>query len=92
MASSSPGRRVLKDALAALALTLLLLAIARPQHEGERKVELRGLDLVVAVDVSKSMLVDDVGPTTEMQRKKLPTNRLERARELAGAVIDRAAR
>lgn len=87
MASSSPGRRVLKDALAALALALLLLAIARPQHEGERKVELRGLDLVVAVDVSKSMLVDDVGPTTEMQRKKLPTSRLERARELAGAVI-----
>jgi Ca-activated chloride channel family protein len=87
MASTSPGRRLLKDALSAIALTLLLLAIARPQHEGERKVELHGLDLVVAVDVSKSMLVDDVGPTTEMQRKKLPTSRLERARELAGAVI-----
>ncbi len=87
MATMSPGRRVLKDAFAAAGLTLVLLAVARPQLEGKRKVELRGLDLVVAVDVSKSMLVDDVGPTAEMTRKKLPTNRLERARELAAGLI-----
>jgi Ca-activated chloride channel family protein len=88
MASMSPGRRAFKDGVAAGALVLLLLAAARPQLEGKRKVELRGLDLVVAVDVSKSMLVDDVGPTVRMTKKKLPTNRLERARELATAVID----
>ncbi|MBA3454357.1 MAG: VWA domain-containing protein [Deltaproteobacteria bacterium] len=88
MATMSPGRRAWKDAIAAVALLLLLLAAARPQLEGKRKVELRGLDLVVAVDVSKSMLVDDVGPTQRMTKKKLPTNRLERARELATAVID----
>lgn len=87
MATSSPRRRVIKDVIAACALTLVLIAAARPQHEGQRKVELRGLDLVIAVDVSKSMLVDDVGPTLAMQRKKLPTSRLERARELARAVI-----
>jgi len=88
MASMSPGRRAVKDGIAAAALVLLLIAAARPQLEGKRKVELRGLDLVVAVDVSKSMLVDDVGPTARMKQKKLPTNRLERARELATAVID----
>jgi len=88
MASMSPGRRAFKDGIAAAALVLVLIAAARPQLEGKRKVELRGLDLVVAVDVSKSMLVDDVGPTARMKQKKLPTNRLERARELATAVID----
>jgi Ca-activated chloride channel family protein len=88
IATTSPARRALKDALLALALALLVLAAARPQLEGNRDVELRGLDLVVAVDVSKSMLVDDVGPTDLMRAKKLPTNRLERARELATWVID----
>lgn len=88
IASASPGRRVLKDALAGAAAMLIAIAAARPQIAGTRKVELRGLDLVVAVDVSKSMLVDDVGPTTEMIEKKLDTSRLSRARELARAVID----
>ncbi len=91
LATMSPGRRAFKDGVAAGALVLLLLAAARPQLEGKRKIELRGLDLVVAVDVSKSMLVDDVGPTARMTKKKLPTNRLERARELATAVIDELA-
>ncbi|MBC7977996.1 MAG: VWA domain-containing protein, partial [Myxococcales bacterium] len=88
IASASPGRRIVKDVLAALAAALIALAAARPQIAGTRKVELRGLDLVVGVDVSKSMLVDDVGPTAEMTQKKLETTRLARARELARAVID----
>ena len=58
----------------------MLFAAARPQIEGKRKVELRGLDLVVAVDVSKSMLVDDVGPTLTMQEKKIDGDRGSRAR------------
>jgi Ca-activated chloride channel family protein len=88
IATTSPARRVIKDALLAAALALLVLAAARPQLEGKRDIELRGLDLVVAVDVSKSMLVDDVGPTELMRSKKLQTSRLERARELATWVID----
>ena len=88
IASASPGRRAGKDLLAAVAAALIVLAAARPQVAGTRKVELRGLDLVVAVDVSKSMLVDDVGPTAEMRAKKIETTRLARARELARAVID----
>jgi Ca-activated chloride channel family protein len=74
--------------LAGAAAVLIAIAAARPQITGTRKVEIRGLDLVVAVDVSKSMLVDDVGPTTEMIEKRIETTRLARARELARAVID----
>lgn len=88
IASASPGRRIAKDSLAGAAAALIAIAAARPQIAGTRRVELRGLDLVVAVDVSKSMLVDDVGPTREMAARNLETSRLARARELARAVID----
>ncbi|HEX5059071.1 MAG TPA: VWA domain-containing protein [Kofleriaceae bacterium] len=43
---------------------------------------------MVALDVSKSMLVDDVGATREMQDKDIKPNRLARARELATALVD----
>ncbi|HWU90511.1 MAG TPA: VWA domain-containing protein [Kofleriaceae bacterium] len=88
MASASPGRRLGKDVLIALAFALILVSAARPQIAGKRRVELQGLDVVIAMDVSKSMLVDDVGPTARMTERKLDTTRLARARELAGAVID----
>jgi Ca-activated chloride channel homolog len=88
MATASPRRRAIKAVLSAMAASLLLLALARPQIMGRRQVELRGLDLVVAVDVSKSMLVDDVGQTAAMAEKKVPASRLGRARELAVALID----
>lgn len=91
IASASPGRRLLKDILLALALMLIAFASARPQLEGRRKVELRGLDLVLALDVSKSMLVDDVDATDKMEQKKIEKSRLARARELARAVIDELA-
>jgi Ca-activated chloride channel family protein len=88
IATTSPARRLIKDVMLAAALALLVLAVARPQLEGKRDLELRGLDLVVAIDVSKSMLVDDVGATDLMRAKHLPPSRLERARELATWVID----
>lgn len=88
IASASPRRRALKAWLVALAAACAALAAARPQIVGTRQLEIRGLDLVVAVDVSKSMLVDDVGPTRETQQKAQPPSRLARARELAIAVID----
>ncbi len=88
MATMSPGRRITKDVLVGIGAMLIVLAIARPQIEGKRKIEVHGLDLVVAVDVSKSMLVDDVGPTDLMRQKSRPANRLERAREMATWMID----
>jgi hypothetical protein len=88
IASASPGRRIAKDAIAGAAAALIAIAAARPQIAGTRRVELHGLDLVVAVDVSKSMTVDDVGATREMAAKNIEVSRLARARELAHAVID----
>lgn len=88
LASASPGRRLTKDILVALALFLILLSAARPQLEGKRKVELRGLDVVLAIDVSKSMMVADVGQTAAMRDKRIEASRLARARELAQALID----
>lgn len=88
MATMSPGRRITKDVLVGVGAMFIVLAIARPQIEGKRKIEVHGLDLVVAVDVSKSMLVDDVGPTDLMRQKSRPSNRLERAREMATWMID----
>lgn len=88
MATASPRRRAIKVGLQAAGAILVMLALARPQMIGKRNVELRGLDLVVAIDVSKSMLVDDVEQTAAMKEKKVPPSRLGRARELAVALID----
>ncbi len=88
IASASPGRRIAKTVVISAALVLLVIAAARPQLLGKRDVELRGLDVVLAVDVSKSMLVDDVGPTAAMLEKKIELSRLARARELAAAILD----
>jgi Ca-activated chloride channel homolog len=79
-AVASPGRRAIKAALAAIALAAILVAAARPQIVGERDLEVAGLDVVVALDVSKSMLVDDAGPAH--------ATRLARGRALATALID----
>jgi len=58
-----PVRRGLRDALRLLALASLVLALARPQF-GQRLAVLKreGIDLVVAVDTSASMLAEDLKP------------------------------
>lgn len=68
--SVSPGARRLKAALTLTAVGLALLALARPQF-GTRVETVRavGQDIMIAVDLSRSMLAEDVAP-----------NRLERAR------------
>jgi len=46
------------------AVTLLALSLARPQLPGKTVlVEREGLDMVIAVDVSLSMLADDILPS-----------------------------
>lgn len=86
--SASAARRRGKAALIATAAALLGVAAARPQLDGTREVELRGLDLAIAVDVSKSMLVEDVGAVVDAAGRGGPPSRLARARALARAVID----
>jgi Ca-activated chloride channel homolog len=75
-ASVSVPRKVLRAGLLVLALALLLLAAARPQLSGRARLERqRGLDLVVALDFSKSMLAKDMYPS-RIERAKRELERL----------------
>jgi Ca-activated chloride channel homolog len=66
----SPWRRNLKRGLWLVAVFLLFVAVARPQKGYEwRDVKRKGIDILFAVDTSRSMLAEDLTP-----------NRLERAR------------
>ena len=77
--SVSRWRRRVRQAIWVLALLLLFVALARPQYGFEyREVKRRGIDLVFAVDTSRSMLADDVAP-----------NRLERAQMAITDFVDR---
>jgi Ca-activated chloride channel homolog len=60
MAARSPGRRIVKAVLWGLGLGLILLAAARPGCTGTQVTKRKGMDVVIAIDVSKSMLVGDV--------------------------------
>jgi Ca-activated chloride channel family protein len=64
------GRRWQK-ALRLVALALFIFALARPQWGREvREIEQEGLQVMVALDVSQSMLADDIKPT-RLDRAKL---------------------
>jgi Ca-activated chloride channel family protein len=77
-ASASPARRRWRAVLTVTAVTLIVGALARPQIPGRAKLtESRGLDLVVALDFSRSMLARDVYPS-----------RLERAKAELAHLID----
>ena len=70
-ASFSPGRRRLKRALFAGAIAFAFIALARPQfgyHWEEQRQ--RGIDILFAIDTSKSMLTQDVTPD-RLTRAKL---------------------
>ncbi|MCX6895216.1 MAG: VWA domain-containing protein [Verrucomicrobia bacterium] len=67
----SATRQKLRMACVILAVALVIAALARPQvgfHWEETK--LRGLDIVVAIDTSKSMLATDINPN-RLARAKL---------------------
>jgi len=75
--SLNPGVRFTKRALVFSALFFFVLALGQPHfRKKETLVERRGIDVIIAVDVSNSMLAKDVAPT-----------RLEKAKlELAGLI------
>lgn len=67
----STGRRRFKQFLLLLAIFLLFVAMARPQY-GFTWVEVtrKGIDILFALDTSKSMLAEDTRPN-RLQRAKL---------------------
>lgn len=65
-------------ALRLLAITLMIVVLARPQSRSSWKdVKTQGIDIVMALDISGSMLAKDLKP-----------NRLEAAKEVAQEFID----
>ena len=75
---ASVPKLVLKFALAMLAAAFLVLTLAGPQT-GSRieKAHRKGIDLMIALDVSNSMLAEDIKP-----------NRLERSKQSILRLID----
>ncbi|MBN1466018.1 VWA domain-containing protein [candidate division KSB1 bacterium] len=62
--NTSPDRQVAKSALLLLATIFIILALARPQIGTKiEEVKREGVDVLVAIDVSKSMLARDVPPS-----------------------------
>jgi Ca-activated chloride channel family protein len=77
-ATVSVGRKWARAVLLVVAMGLVALALARPQAGGRaRLAKQRGLDLVVALDFSRSMLAKDVYPS-----------RLERAKRELEQLLD----
>jgi Ca-activated chloride channel homolog len=76
--SASLERRVIKAVLLIVAVFFLVLALARPQWGAKLEtINRRGVDVMVAVDTSVSMLAEDVKPS-----------RLAQARAAISALID----
>jgi len=75
-ASVSPARRKVKQTLFILGVFCLFVALARPQAGYEwQETHRKGLELLFAVDTSKSMLAQDVKPD-RLTRAKLAVHDL----------------
>lgn len=69
MPDVSPLRRHIKFALMMIALGLIIVIMARPQF-GTRNEQVKrsGIEVVIAVDVSNSMLCEDINPDLHQSR------------------------
>lgn len=78
MPDASKSRPIWKFSLLIMALILLIVAAARPQYgQKEKTVKRQGIEVMVALDISNSMLAEDVAP-----------NRLDRAKQMLSKMID----
>lgn len=78
IASYNPARYFQKFMLISLASMLLVLALANPRvQSSQNQAVKKGIDVMLALDVSKSMLAQDLKP-----------NRLERAKQLLSKLAE----
>jgi Ca-activated chloride channel homolog len=76
--SAGLSRQVVKWTLFCLFFLFMVLAVVRPRYGVKMEmVERKGIDIIVALDISESMLAEDITP-----------NRLERAKHEIGKLID----
>ena len=79
MPFSSTNRPRLKFLILILSLAFFITGIARPQFGSKlKKVKREGVELIIALDVSNSMMAEDIKP-----------NRLERAKRAISRLVDR---
>ena len=79
MPNASNARPALKYIVLLIALASIILGIARPQFGTQLKtVKREGIELIIALDVSNSMLAEDIQP-----------NRLERAKRAISQLVDK---
>jgi Ca-activated chloride channel family protein len=75
----SPRKFSIKFILITTAFALMAIALANPRKPfGSSNIKRNGIDVMIAFDVSKSMLAQDIKP-----------NRLERAKQLISKLIDK---
>lgn len=78
MPNASRVRPNIKFAIVMVALALLIIASARPQFgQSETTQKREGIEAIVALDISNSMLAEDVAP-----------NRLDRAKQMLSKLMD----
>ena len=78
MPNASRTRPAVKFSILMVALALLIIAAARPQFgQSERTEKRQGIEAIVALDISNSMLAEDVAP-----------NRLDRAKQMLSKLMD----
>lgn len=79
MPDISNGRVHLKFIILTLALATVVFAVAGPQFGSKlEEVKRKGIEVIIALDVSNSMMAEDIKP-----------NRLERAKQAISRLIDR---
>ena len=77
----SPFRQKLRLACIVTAVICLILALARPQLGFDwEEVKRKGLDIVVAIDTSKSMLAEDISPNRLARAKLAALELMQQAR------------
>ncbi len=75
----SPFKSTLKMLVVLMALALLVIALVNPKIGTQLKtIKREGVDIVFALDVSRSMLAEDIAP-----------NRLEKAKQIISKIIDK---
>ncbi|MBM3334513.1 VWA domain-containing protein [Candidatus Sumerlaeota bacterium] len=69
--TTSTARQIVRMALLGLSVALFIVALARPQYGASvRQLTRRGIDLMIAVDVSNSMLAGDIPPSRLARAKE----------------------
>ena len=76
------SRRWILQAMRYLAFVLMITALARPQEvEAEREFETKGIDIVLSLDISGSMLAEDFKPVNRLAVAKEEGKKFIKSRE-----------